>query len=367
MIRNLGKKMVAAALTATMLMSVVVPTAFAAAPEMTSKKVRINAISDDILKVLEKKEAHMQSLEITDISFNIERDFDQSCYVTVKNTGTENAVFFLSVDNPYSDIYLGFIESGSATQPTLLTAGESTRVKLSVFAQRAEKDEYKLPVKAYIVDGVNDILDNEAEVTLNLPEETLNFTCDLTSSDEETLEQNYMITNNGGRLSSVSIYADDALDGYVTLTPGVSETPMNANESVNIRVTPNFTAMKEDNVSRVSGNIVVSAVGKEKKFSVVIDTQGKEIYSATMRDLITYQKSGKAYFNVSLDTQAVKDSYVFENNGSEDKLDENTNCKISYTVPFIDNNTGAKLAESENTVEAVAYNGNKPYENSSCK
>ena len=360
MIRNLGKKMVAAALTATMLMSVVVPTAFAATPEMTSKKVRINAISDDILKVLEKKEAHMQSLEITDISFNIERDFDQSCYVTVKNTGTENAVFFLSVDNPYSDIYLGFIESGSATQPTLLTAGESTRVKLSVFAQRAEKDEYKLPVKAYIVDGVNDILDNEAEVTLNLPEETLNFTCDLTSSDEETLEQNYMITNNGGRLSSVSIYADDALDGYVTLTPGVSETPMNANESVNIRVTPNFTAMKEDNVSRVSGNIVVSAAGKEKKFSVVIDTQGKEIYSATMKDLITYQKSGKLYFNVSLDTQAVKDSYVFENNGSEDKLDENTNCKISYTVPFIDNNTGAKLAESENTVEAVAYNGNKP-------
>ena len=360
MIRNLGKKMVAAALTATMLMSVVIPTAFAAAPEMTSKKVRINAISDDILKVLEKKEAHMQSLEITDISFNIERDFDQSCYVTVKNTGTENAVFFLSVDNPYSDIYLGFIESGSATQPTLLTAGESTRVKLSVFAQRAEKDEYKLPVKAYIVDGVNDILDNEAEVTLNLPEETLNFTCDLTSSDEETLEQNYMITNNGGRLSSVSIYADDALDGYVTLTPGVSETPMNANESVNIRVTPNFTAMKEDNVSRVSGNIVVSAAGKEKKFSVVIDTQGKEIYSATMRDLITYQKSGKAYFNLSLDSQAMQDSFVFENKGSSEEINQDTDCTISYTVPFIDDNTGQKLAEASNAIRVSAYKGNEP-------
>ena len=262
MIRNLGKKLVAAALTATMLMSVVIPTAFAATPEMTSKKVRINAISDDILKVLEKKEAHMQSLEITDVSFNIERDFDQSCYVTVKNTSTENAVFFLSVDNPYSDIYLGFIDAGSATQPTLLTAGASTRVKLSVFAQRAEKNKYTLPVKAYIVDGVNNILDNEAEVELNLPDETLNFTCDLTSSDEETLEQNYLITNNGGKLSSVSIYADEALDKYVLLTPGVSETPMKANESVSIKVTPDFTAMKEDNLSRVSGNLVISAAGK---------------------------------------------------------------------------------------------------------
>jgi len=360
MIRNLGKKLVAAALTATMLMSVVIPTAFAATPEMTSKKVRINAISDDILKVLEKKEAHMQSLEITDVSFNIERDFDQSCYVTVKNTGTENAVFFLSVDNPYSDIYLGFIDAGSATQPTLLTAGASTRVKLSVFAQRAEKNKYTLPVKAYIVDGVNNILDNEAEVDLNLPDETLNFTCDLTSSDEETLEQNYLITNNGGKLSSVSIYADEALDKYVLLTPGVSETPMKANESVSIKVTPDFTAMKEDNLSRVSGNLVISAAGKEKKFSVVIDTQGKDIYSVTMKDLIQYQKSGKVYFNLSLDSQAMQDSFVFDNKGSSEEINQDTDCTISYKVPFIDDNTGQKLAEASNTIKVSAYKGNKP-------
>ena len=99
--KKLGRKILSAVLTVTMLTSVIVPTAFAESNNsgvISNKKVRMSAVAENFLKVFQKKEEHISSLEITDISFDINRDFDQSCYVTVKNTGKENQVFFLSSD-----------------------------------------------------------------------------------------------------------------------------------------------------------------------------------------------------------------------------------------------------------------------------
>jgi len=353
-----GRRIVSAILTVTMLTGFTIPTAFAdntAGSVISTKKVRMNAIADEILKVFEKKEEYVKSIEITDVSFDIERDFDQSCYVTVKNTGSENKVFFLSVDNPYDDIFLGFIEAGSDSQPTLLTAGASTKVKLSVFAQKAGKNSYQLPVKAYVIDGTNNILDDEQEITLNLPDEELKFTCDLTASDEDTLEQSYLIINNGKALSSVDIYADDTIADYVTFEPGITETPVKANENISLKVRPNLNAMKKDNITRAEGNIVISSAGKEQKFALVMDTQGKEIHSITMQQLINYQNGNKLYYNLEPDTTNFYDDIKVTDN-----TESSGEYSISYEVPFVDKNTDTQVASEISKTTFSAYDGNQP-------
>ncbi len=356
--RKLGRKIISAVVTVTMLTGVIVPTAFAETDNngvISTKKVRMNAVAEDILKIFQKKEEHTRSLEITDISFNINRDFDQNCYVTVKNTGKENQEFFLSSDNPYDDIFLGFVEAGSDTQPTLLTAGESTKVKLTVFAQKASKNTYTIPVKAYTIDGTNNILDDEKEITLNLPEEELKFTCDLTASDEDTLEQSYLIVNNGKPLSSVDIYADDTIADYVTFEPGITETPVKAKENISLKVRPNLNAMKKDNITRAEGNIVISSAGKEQKFALVMDTQGKEIHSITMQQLIDYQRGNKQYYNLEADSTNFSDSIEVTDN-----TESGGEYSISYEIPFVDKNTDTQVAKEISETKISAYNGNQP-------
>ena len=356
--KKLGRKILSAVLTVTMLTSVIVPTAFAESNNsgvISNKKVRMSAVAENFLKVFQKKEEHISSLEITDISFDINRDFDQSCYVTVKNTGKENQVFFLSSDNPYDDIFLGFVEAGSDSQPTLLTAGASTKVKLTVFAQKASKNTYTIPVKAYTIDGTNNILDDEKEITLNLPDEELKFTCDLTASDEDTLEQSYLIINNGKSLSSVDIYADDTIADYVTFEPGITETPIKANENISLKVRPNLNAMKKDNITRAEGNIVISSAGKEQKFALVMDTQGKEIHSITMQQLIDYQRGNKLYYNLEPDTTNFSDNIKVTDN-----TESGGEYSISYEVPFVDKNTDKKVASEIAETKFSAYDGNQP-------
>lgn len=347
-------KVISLMLTLTLLVGMVTPTVASAENIENNRNVNVSAISDALLNVLNvNNEGHVKQLEITDVEFELERDFDQTAYVTVKNTGAKDVEFILDITNNYDDIFLGFVGAGSPDQPTLVTAGSSVKVKLTVFAQKVGKNKYTLPVKSYIVDGANYILDTETELVINFKDANLNFACDLMSTNTDTLEQNFMLVNMGDDLNCVSVTADSDLAEYVTLNPTVSDTPVKNGESLNVTVTPNYTALKENNVTLVKGNLVISAVGKQQSFAVTIDTEGKEIHSITMGELVAYQKGEKEYYNVTADIASVADNVEITDNS----VDGNIDYKMNLSIPFIDKNTNKEIANIESSYTATTYKG----------
>lgn len=356
---KLSLRLLSLILTLTLFVGIVTPTIASAEEIENSRKVKAEATSNSLLNVLksaieEEEEEHINQLEITDVEFEMNRDFDQTGYVTVKNTGANDVEVILDITNDYDDIFLGFVGAGSPDQPTLITAGSSVQVKLTVFAQKVGKNSYTLPVKSYIVEGSNHVLDTETNVVINFKEAELNFACDLISTNTDTLEQNFMLVNQGDDLSCVSITADNNLADYVMLNPTVSDIPVKNGETLNIKVTPNYTALKNNNVSLVKGNIVVSAAGKQQTFAVTIDTEGKEIHSITMGELVAYQKGEKKYYNLTADVSTVADTSKFVNNSTRNNID----CKLSLSIPCIDKNTAKEIASIETTYNIQSYAGN---------
>lgn len=157
---KLSLRLLSLILTLTLFVGIVTPTIASAEEIENSRKVKAEATSNSLLNVLksaieEEEEEHINQLEITDVEFEMNRDFDQTGYVTVKNTGANDVEVILDITNDYDDIFLGFVGAGSPDQPTLITAGSSVQVKLTVFAQKVGKNSYTLPVKSYIVEGSN--------------------------------------------------------------------------------------------------------------------------------------------------------------------------------------------------------------------
>ncbi len=357
---KLSLRLLSLILTLTLFVGIVTPTIASAEEIENSRKVKAEATSDALLNVLksafeepEEPEEHINQLEITDVEFEMDRDFDQTGYVTVKNTGANDVEVILDIANDYDDIFLGFVGAGSPDQPTLITAGSSVQVKLTVFAQKVGKNSYTLPVKSYIVEGSNYILDTETNVVINFKEAELNFACDLISTNTDTLEQNFMLVNQGDDLSCVSITADNNIADYVMLNPTVSDIPVKNGETLNIKVTPNYTALKNNNVSLVKGNIVVSAAGNQQTFAVTIDTEGKEIHSITMGELVAYQKGYKEYYDLTADVLDIIDSTKIIDNSTDD----NINCTMEYSIPLVDKNTDEEVGRMEESFSMKSYSG----------
>ena len=183
------------------------------------------------------------------------------------------------------------------------------------------------------------------------------FIENLIATNEETLEQNYLIVNTGRTLSSVDIYADETIADYVTFDPGITETPVQADENIRLKVFPNLTAMKNDNITKAEGNIVISSAGKQQKFSLTMDTQGKTINSVTMSRLIDYQNGNKEYYNVKVDT-----SNLSENISVKDNLSDGSggDYSVSYSIPYVDKNTDTVVANETAQAKISVYHGNEP-------
>ena len=85
--------------------------------------------------------------------YSIARDYQQECMITVTNQSETAQSFYLEAVNNYSDISLEIVNSGNKNNPMIIETGESLEVKLAVFAQNAEQENYYVPITAYVLQG----------------------------------------------------------------------------------------------------------------------------------------------------------------------------------------------------------------------
>ena len=172
------KKVLSIFLTAIIVLGVTVPTFYVYADE--SENVSVSATADETIKIQKVDENNEEPdydgiLELTGGSFDIERNYSQSCKISVKNVSNSAVKYYLAADNKYNDIYLNFVRNGSVDTPIIVDAGETQEVQLDIFAQNATETKYELAIFAHILNEDDDFIDSKTTITLNCPEISTKF------------------------------------------------------------------------------------------------------------------------------------------------------------------------------------------------
>lgn len=177
-------------------------------------------------------------LEITADTQTINRDYSQSCMVTVKNNSSTPYKYYLVSDNKYDDLSMNFVKECSIEKPLIIYPDEVQKIELSVFAQNAELLEYKIPICAYIVDGENSSLESRKTITIKCKDTKFDISCNLNSTDAATLTKSYTLINNGDKITDITLGADSSLKDYVIFNPIVENYEMETNSHINFTVRP---------------------------------------------------------------------------------------------------------------------------------
>jgi len=117
--------------------------------------------------------------------FTIERDYNQSRFITVKNTDTEPHELLLQVSGVPSDLALNFVGEGSIDQRIPLLPGESKDVELVFHAQDAVSDNYTILLNLTNL-GPEAITDS-AVLRLQVHFPVIDYSIEEVSSDPYTL------------------------------------------------------------------------------------------------------------------------------------------------------------------------------------
>lgn len=278
--------------------------------EPSEESVTISAESEETVTVHERKEAFQEAegiLEIETGQFTIARDYEQKCIIKVRNTSSEAQEFYLVAENLYNDLSLEVIKEGAKKNPVLIGANETIEIELSVFAQNASQEQYKIPVTGYLKQEGKDTQDVKKIITLNCPLPTLNLAWEKVSEDKSTLKQKYRIVNKGDALTDLGITASGTISNYVSFEPMVSNYELQKGSSIEFAVYPDLAKMQEEGISKLEGSLIAACAGKESEFSCVFDTKGQEITVTTLGELALKQDG-----NPFTKFEVVKDSVSAE-------------------------------------------------------
>lgn len=248
--------------------------------------------------------------------YSIARDYQQECMITVTNQSETAQSFYLEAVNNYSDISLEIVNSGNKNNPMIIEPGESLEVKLAVFAQNAERENYYVPITTYVLQGEEYVQDAQVSANLSCTIPTLDITWEKMSEDASTLRQKYKITNNGDALTDLVVSAAGDLEDYVSFSPILSNYELQKGASVEFTVQPDLAKMKKNNVSLLSGTLTASCAGQTSSTACAFDTKGQEITVTTMSEL-AMQQDGNPFTKFEI----VEDSILFQYFNGEEYVD----------------------------------------------
>jgi len=215
--------------------------------------------------------------------FNIERDYDQHCFVSVENMDSEAHELLVRAFNPYEDLYFGFIGNGSADRIISLAPDETKDIELVIHAQDAVLENYTFMVNLTNL-GAENITDY-ALVCVNVRHPHIDFNITEVSTDPITLSKTIRITNYGDPLTDLTITPDEKLKGKVIIQPSLTHCSLGTGESVDIVVTPIWS----EDIQYIHGTIVATAANQSKELFVDYSCgEGKEMYEVTLDHPILY-------------------------------------------------------------------------------
>lgn len=202
--------------------------------------------------------------------FNLEKQYNQHCNITVKNIDSRPHRLLVNVSNPYSDIAIGFLGQGSAGWEITLSPGETRKLDLVINAQDASKERYIFDARLANL-GPEEIVDY-ARIVVNVRLPKYDFTFSEVGTDPITLTKTFRVTNIGkDTITDLSIIPDESLARGAIILPYINHALLSPDESVFFNVSPIWSR----NVGSISGYLTASAANTTKSLPVDFSCGGK--------------------------------------------------------------------------------------------
>ena len=221
----------------------------------------VTAVAEDPLVVREvQSDIDLFAGEEGSLQATIDRDYSQEIKVQLKNPGDTAVAYFLTVENPYSDLSMNFVDpSTSRTAPVSLAAGAEAEATLAIFAQEAEETSYAdITLTCHIVGS--GVTSRKLELTVTGDGMKLESSTEQVSGDLLVT-----LTNNGPDVNSLKVFADEALSRYVFFPEPVMNYALKSGASVTFHVSP--TQALND---AVSGKLLAKGNGATVEIPVTL-------------------------------------------------------------------------------------------------
>lgn len=368
------KRLISFLLSMSVIASVIPTTIYAADTE--NEKISITASTENSINVVETSTSpETPGPEMPDLETGIftrsyyylyvERDYSQYRTIEVSNTTPYDKEFYLTCVNVPDDLAIDFIKGGSKSEPVLLKAGETREVELAVFAQNAIEEDNQFDIYAYEIGKDGDTPTSQATVYLNVNIPMFDISTVLVSEDSNTLAKTYRVTNNDDNdIADLTVSVDESLENYAYFDTYIENYALEAGQSIEFVVKPDLKKMKESDLSKLDGNIVISGSGQSEDVNVVFDTDGKEINYISMTELEDQQYTGE-YKNIHIDPEQTKSQYyngeewvaINESSSADTIINGNGefSIKINNELIYGDDNDGS--LSHEMSVSAKKYSG----------
>lgn len=177
---------------------------------------------------------------------SVNRDYDQRVNIGVQNQDTLAHTLTASVNNPYADILVNFVDAGSQDQTITLQPGQTSQLTLSINAQDALSHGYDLPLALTADAGTtNPIYDNATAHVNVLFNSDFTIQEDTSAFNPLTLARTYVITNNGTPITDLSLAAVDPSTGEparILLQPSLDHVRLDTGQSIRVVAYPIFTS-----------------------------------------------------------------------------------------------------------------------------
>ena len=176
------------------------------------------------------------------MSFEIDRDYDQRVPVQVTNQDNLPHTLKVEIQNPYDDLIVNFVGSGSVDETITLLTGETRSVTLAIHAQDAVQRDYDLAALLTADEGTSDPISDQATVHVRVLAEA-DYVIEETGLDPVTGARSFRVTNHGKTITDLEIVAVDPTTGdpaRVYLNPNVTHARLTTDETLTFEVVPIF-------------------------------------------------------------------------------------------------------------------------------
>lgn len=200
-------------------------------------------------------------------NFTIERDYNQIEKVTISNGDSKPHKILVKVYNPNSNFIVGFTGNGSQDRIVAIPSGDSMDLTLAMHAQDAIEESYQLilNLSSISTNDSSEIIYDIAEVNVKIQKINVDFTMDVTNTNQYTLAKTIKVVNKGDALTDFTVWESDELKRQVMFHPTIFHYNLGENEKLEFEVYPTLTL----DFTGLSGKLF--AKGYTKKVSMDID------------------------------------------------------------------------------------------------
>jgi len=207
----------------------------------------------------------------------IDRNYGQSCPISVKNTDTEPHELRVDVDSSAEDIYFNFLGGGSSDKVITLAPGETRDLDLVIHAQDARVRNYTLHADLTNL-GPEEIVD-DADIYVNVRWPVTTFNFEEISTDQVTLTKTFRITNQGDPITDLSVIPDGALLRNTVIQPSIRHMGLGRDETIDIQVSPLWS----EDIRSIEGTLTAEAADFSKTLSVDFSCkEGRQLHKVVL-------------------------------------------------------------------------------------